>query len=58
MSEDRRKSCLVCAWRANCAKRFSMGDDTTLHCPDFSEDVTLRKRAVEPVLPEEERGQE
>ena len=46
MSEDRRKSCLVCAWRANCAKRFSMGDDATLHCPDFCEDVTLRKRPV------------
>lgn len=53
MSEDRRKSCLVCAWRANCAKRFSMGDDATLHCPDFSEDVTLRKRAAESVAPPE-----
>jgi hypothetical protein len=48
MSEDRRKSCLVCAWRANCAKRFSMGDDATLHCPDYSEDVTLRQRPAEP----------
>jgi hypothetical protein len=57
MSEDRRKSCLVCAWRANCAKRFSMGDDATLHCPDFSEDVTLRKRVAEPVPPEEEGTQ-
>jgi hypothetical protein len=47
MSEDRRKSCLVCAWRANCAKRFSMGDDATLHCPDYSEDITLRKRPAE-----------
>ena len=55
MSEDRRKSCLVCAWRANCAKRFSMGDDATLHCPDFSEDVTLRKRpAAEPPPPDAE----
>lgn len=43
MSEDRRKICPICAWRVNCAKRFSMGDDATLHCPDFSEDVTLRK---------------
>ena len=51
MSEDRRKSCLVCAWRANCAKRFSMGDDATLHCPDFSEDVTLRKRPADPAPP-------
>ena len=45
MSEDRRKSCLVCAWRANCAKRFSMSGDETLHCPDFSEDVSLRKKS-------------
>lgn len=58
MSEDRRKSCLVCAWRATCAKRFSMGDDATLHCPDFSEDVTLRKRAAEPVPPTTEGAQE
>ena len=55
MSEDSRKLCIVCAWRANCAKRFSMGDDATLHCPDFCEDVTLRKRAAEPAPPEGEK---
>jgi len=55
MSEDRRKHCLVCAWRANCAKRFSMGDDATLHCPDFCEDLALRKPPTErPTPPEEE----
>lgn len=56
MSQDSRKLCIVCAWRANCAKRFSMGDDATLHCPDFSEDVTLRKRVAPaaPAPPEEE----
>ena len=43
MTRDTRKLCVICAWRANCAKRFSMGDDATLHCPDFTEDVTLRK---------------
>jgi len=58
MSEDRRKSCLVCAWRANCAKRFSMGDDATLHCPDFSEDVTLRKRATDPATTPQEGKKE
>ncbi len=57
MSEDRRKSCLVCAWRANCAKRFSMGDEATLHCPDFSEDITLRKRAAEPAATSDEEAQ-
>ena len=56
MSEDRRKSCLVCAWRANCAKRFSMGDDATLHCPDFSEDVTLRPRPAGEAPPAEGEG--
>ncbi len=44
MTYDARKICPLCAWRANCAKRFSM-QDSTLHCPDFSEDVQLRKEA-------------
>jgi len=53
MTQDRRQICPVCAWRANCVKRFSRGDDTTLHCPDFSEDLTLRRKpAVE--QPEED----
>jgi hypothetical protein len=56
MSENNRKLCIVCAWRANCAKRFSMGDDATLHCPDFSEDVTLRKRPAEQQPSPEEKG--
>jgi len=54
MSEDRRKCCLICAWRANCAKRFSMGDDATLHCPDFCEDITLHKPTSEQSPPNEE----
>ena len=56
MSEDRRKCCLICAWRANCAKRFSMGDDATLHCPDFCEDITLRKSSADPRPPAEEEA--
>lgn len=43
MTCDALGICPLCAWRANCAKRFTMGDDATLHCPDFSEDVLLRK---------------
>jgi hypothetical protein len=45
MSQDVRKICPVCAWRANCAKRFSMSGNETLHCPDFSEDISLRKKS-------------
>ncbi len=43
MPYDVRKICPLCAWRGHCAKRFSRGDDSTLHCPDFSEDVLLRE---------------
>ncbi len=42
--EDKRISCAVCAWRANCKKRFSMGDTFALHCPDFTFDVSLKNR--------------
>jgi len=45
MSHEARKICPVCAWRVNCAKRFSMSSHETLHCPDFSEDISLRKKA-------------
>ena len=47
MTRDIGQICLVCAWRANCAKRFSIGDDATLHCPDFSRDVSLDKESKE-----------
>jgi hypothetical protein len=51
MSHDNRRICPFCAWRGHCAKRFSMGDDATLHCPDYSEDVTLRPRPGDPQPP-------
>lgn len=51
MSYDTRQICPCCAWRGNCAKRFAMGDDATLHCPDFSEDVSLRPRPTPAVSP-------
>ncbi len=47
MPQDTRKLCVNCAWRENCAKRFSMESGTTLHCPDYSEDVSLRKEKQE-----------
>ena len=43
MTQDVPTLCPLCAWRAHCVKRFSRGDDSSLHCPDFSEDVMLRK---------------
>lgn len=43
MAEDARKLCVNCAWRENCAKKFSM-DSSAMHCPDYTEDIALRKR--------------
>ena len=36
-----KQSCAVCAWRENCAKRFSVSDGGG-HCPDFSRDVSIK----------------
>ncbi len=46
MSQDKQTLCVICAWRENCAKRFAMSQDSTLHCPDFSEDISLKKSAA------------
>jgi len=42
--EDKKISCSVCAWRATCKKRFSISGDVALHCPDFTFDLTLKKK--------------
>ncbi len=41
MSTD-RQLCSICAWRKDCKKKFSMGDGK-LNCPDFSEDLKIKK---------------
>jgi len=56
MPHDLRRSCVLCAWRASCAKKFSMTDDA-LHCPDFTEDVELRReREASPAPDGEEKA--
>ena len=57
MSNVTHKICPVCAWRGNCAKRFSMSGDETLHCPDFSEDITLRKKSEDAEKDESEENE-
>ncbi len=34
--------CAICAWRANCAKKFSVADRGA-HCPDFCRDISLKE---------------
>ena len=32
--------CAVCAWRADCQKKFSMSGKN-INCPDFSKDLSI-----------------
>ena len=47
MSE--KQSCVICAWRQHCAKKFSVADGGA-RCPDFSRDVSIKEQlpAAEP----------
>jgi len=37
-----KQSCVICAWRQNCAKRFSVPDGGA-RCPDFSRDISIKE---------------
>ncbi len=45
--EDKKITCSVCAWRATCKKRFLSGDGVALHCPEFTFDVSLKRKGKE-----------
>ncbi len=44
-----KKYCVICAWRANCQKRFSVGTDASgnVHCPDYSRDLSIKDQDIE-----------
>lgn len=43
---SKKDICVVCAWRANCQKKFSVsGKD--LRCPDFVKDISLSEEKDE-----------
>jgi hypothetical protein len=35
-------TCVVCAWRKDCLKKFQKSKDVTMRCPDFSRDVSIK----------------
>ncbi len=35
--------CVMCAWRQTCSKKFSMSGATTIRCPEYTMDVTLKQ---------------
>ncbi len=34
--------CVVCAWRENCSKKFSMPADLSFNCPDYTKDIRTK----------------
>ena len=43
--KNERQFCAICAWRENCAKKFSVPDGGA-HCPDFTRDISLRDEST------------
>jgi len=43
-----RKSCLICAWRENCQKRWSVSPEFALRCPDYVKDVKIKEENSAP----------
>lgn len=41
MSGSKRQSCVVCAWRESCAKKFCVTDGGA-HCPDYTRDIAIK----------------
>ena len=40
-----RSLCSICAWRADCNKKFKPG--AGIHCPDFSRDMAIKNSDLE-----------
>jgi hypothetical protein len=47
--EMEKKYCVICAWRENCQKRFSVVADSTgcVHCLDYSRDLSIKDRDID-----------
>ncbi len=44
-----KKYCSICAWRANCQKRFSVVTDASgcVRCPDYSRDLSIKDKDID-----------
>jgi hypothetical protein len=49
-----RQSCVVCAWRENCNKRFSVSDGGA-RCPDFSRDISIKDTVEDASTPKDSK---
>jgi len=44
---DDKSICVVCAWRQNCNKKFSIANAPVKRCPDYVRDLTLPRPTEE-----------
>ncbi|MBN1614973.1 MAG: hypothetical protein JW950_10950 [Deltaproteobacteria bacterium] len=44
-----KRLCAICAWRANCQKRFSVSSDASgnVRCADYSRDLSIKDKDIE-----------
>jgi hypothetical protein len=55
MAEPRGAAlCLVCAWRENCQKKYSVQASPSMRCPDFERDLTIKSEEGEPPAKDKE----
>jgi len=46
MTDSQVHMCVICAWRKDCRKKFSVSKDPNPHCADFSRDVSIKLEDV------------
>ncbi len=49
-------SCYVCAWRETCKIRYGKPPSYAKRCPEFTWDVTIKKRIIAELEKEEKGG--
>lgn len=49
------EACAVCAWRADCQKKFSVSGKN-IRCPDFARDITIKETEKSNEKKEERKG--
>ncbi|MDQ1238256.1 MAG: hypothetical protein QG577_441 [Thermodesulfobacteriota bacterium] len=45
--EDDKSICVLCAWRQNCNKKFSIASAGVRRCPDYVRDLALPRPTEE-----------
>jgi len=41
--------CAICAWRATCSLKFKYEGSSSLHCPEFTRDLSIPSSNESPI---------